>query len=207
MKFLVCGSGHSLKQVDGWDTSTHMVVAVNNAWKIVDWDYFACTKDYERDYNKAVGFPDVSQKDADKGIWWDQRTITDSSNKYGGAWQVGQSATLAAAYTILRLHGDKCEQIGFIGCDMVYPTGKTAYYGTGIDFEKRKMSDPDHMGEHAKKSNVSLEGKQSSEMTSEEILTHYYSRFERVAREEHGVRVVNYSTSESRLPYERETYL
>lgn len=206
MKFLICGSGHSIRQVDGWDTSTHRVVAVNNAWKVIDWDHFACTKDYEKDYNRSVGFPQVSEKDVKTQRWWDQRTIIDSANKYGGQWQVGQSVTLTAAYTVLRLFGEQCEQVGFIGCDMVYPPGKTAYYGTGIDFEKRKMSDPDHMGEHAQKNNVSLEGKPAGDMTPGEILTHYYERFERIANE-HNVRVVNYSTEESRLPYERETYV
>lgn len=207
MKFLICGSGHSIKQVDEWDTSTHKVVAVNNAWKVIDWDYFVCTDDYKKDYNPAVGFPDVTKEHAEKGIWWDQRTINDSANKFGGIWQVGQSVTLTAAYTVLRLFGSECNQIGFIGCDMVYPKDKTAYYGNGIDFKIRKMSDPDHMGHHAKKSQVTLDGKQAKDMTPEEILLHYYNRFQNIAKKEYNVRVVNYSLQESRLPYERETYV
>lgn len=213
MKILICGSGHSIKQVDEWDTSTHFVVAVNNAWNAVDWDAFCCTNDYVRDYNKAVGFPQVTNKDV-PDRWWNQDQIGFGVKDYGGPWQVGMSVTLSAAYIALKKYGSSISTVGFIGCDMSYPSGQTAYYGTGIDFEKRKMSDPDWMIMQTQKNNIVLDdgvnlpgGKPSKDMSVEEIRAHYYNRFANISKEKYNIDVVNYShDSETLLPYPQVEY-
>lgn len=211
MKIILVGSGFSIKQTKKWDLSTHIVVVINNAWRAVKWDHFLCTHDYETEYHKDVGFPSVTE--ADRGTkFWDQKTLNDAVLHHGSWNDLGRAATIAAGYCALRYYKDAdLTQIGLIGCDMIYTdpeeSDNTAYYGVGVDIDKKKMSDPDRMIYTAKKDNHTVGGKLAKSYDDTALLQQYYKRLAEISEEKYGVNIVNYSTSElTRLPYPRAIY-
>lgn len=218
MKVLICGSGYSISQVDNWDLSTHTVVAVNNAWARVKWDYFCCPADYQNQYDSNVGFPEglikIDYTDPKPNEnWFSQETLMQAIAKCGGWNECGQGVLLAAAYCALT-YFNNLTQMGFIGADMVYNTDsdKTAYYGKGIDFKARGISDPtkmvrDERGRRGKEVN-SYFNRPWADLSDEEILFYLYRRLETFAKDTYNVTLVNYSNQkDSLLPYERKTYV
>jgi len=218
MKVLICGSGYSISQVDNWDLSTHTVVAVNNAWARVKWDYFCCPADYQNEYNRDLGFPkNVTPVNLDgpqqNQNWYDQAAMMVAIARSGDWSRCGQSAMLAAGYCVTEHFKNSIESIGFIGSDMVYDTdGSTAYYGVGIDFTKRNLSDPDHMANWERKAqgdkvNTTF-NRPWNELSNDEIIYHFFTRFSTFVKDKYGIKVYNYSEQErSRLPYGRKTYV
>lgn len=217
MKVLICGSGHSISQTDNWNLSTHTVVAVNNAWGRVKWDYFCCPADYQVEYNKSIGFPGnlvPVNFDSLTGNWFNQESLMHAVEKCGG-WKVcGQGILLAATYSVLTLFKNKIDHIGFIGADMVYSydSVSTAYYGKGIDFTKRGISDPMWMAQQERKYNSgdtnTYYNRPWTDLTNEEVIVYFFRRLELFAKETYNVKLVNYSKiPNSLLPYEPETYI
>lgn len=216
MKVLICGSGYSINQIDNWDLSTHTVVAVNNAWARVRWNYFCCPADYQNEYDKQIGFPPnlkpVNLKNVNGGNWYNQDSMMHAVKESGGWSECGQTTILAAGYCVAEHFKSQIQSIGFIGCDMVYNNdGNTAYYGVGIDFQKRKMSDPDYMATFERKTKGSeinsTYNKRWCDLTNEEIIHHFFNRLSSFVNTKYGIKVYNYSDTESRLPYERKAYL
>ncbi|MDC3266493.1 hypothetical protein OAU13_01055 [bacterium] len=217
MKVLICGSGYSISQTNNWDLSTHTVVAVNNAWARVKWNYFCCPADYQNEYNKSIGFPpNVKPVKLDNlepnQNWYNQDSMMYAVARSGGWAECGQTTILAAAYCITEHFKTHIESIGFIGCDLVYNTeGDTAYYGVGIDFQKRNVSDPDHMAAFERKSRADemhpLHNKRWRDLSNDEIIQHFFNRLSTFVKDRYGISVYNYSNLETRLPYERKTYI
>lgn len=219
MKILICGSGFSVEQTDDWDLSTHTVVAVNNAHGRVKWNYFSCTEDYEVEFNPSIGFPSnlvpVNFQDINRsGNWFNQDAMMHAVRQCGDWNDCGHSVVIATAYCALTYFKDTIESIGFIGADMVYSSdsGSTAFYGKGIDFEKRNMADPIAMARfhrlyHNRTVNTYY-NKPWYSLTDEEIITYFYKRLESYAYNTYSVKLVNYSIQQhSLLPYEYQTYI
>lgn len=217
MKVLICCSGYSIEQVDQWDLSTHTVIAVNNAWARVKWDYFCCTSDYQNEYDKEIGFPEglvkIDYTDPKPNEnWFSQETLMQAVAKCGGWAKCGQGISLAAAYCALT-YFKGLTQIGFIGADMVYnaDSDKTAYYGKGIDFKKRGVSDPtkmarDERNRRGRELNTHF-NRLWADLSDDEIIFYLYKRLEIFANNTYGVDVINYSSLEnSMLPYEFKPY-
>jgi hypothetical protein len=217
MKVLICGSGYSISQTDNWDLSTHNVVAVNNAWARVKWDYFCCPSDYQNEYNKSVGFPpgtvpvDFNEPQQNQN-WYNQAAMMVAVARSGGWAECGQSAMLAAGYCVAEHFKTSIQSIGFIGSDLIYNSeGGTAYYGTGIDFKKRNISDPDHMANSERDSkgkdvNTTF-NRPWKDLSNDEIIHHFFLRFSIFVRDKYNIKVYNYSEQkESKLPYERKSY-
>lgn len=220
MKGLIVGSGFSISQCDQWDTSSHIVVACNNAWKKVRWDRFCCASDYVSKYDPAVGFPDKTSLIPGHN-YYDQDHMNGVVSRYRGWFEVGQSIIVAAAYSLIDEFKDSLTTVGFIGCDMVYGDGKTtAYYGKGIDFQRVRgdgkfRADPFHMAREEKTFKQSqelmhrliAEGKDIEELSDIEVIHHFYNRFAVTAKQQYGIDVVNYSTYEdSVLPFPKVPY-
>lgn len=219
MNILICGSGFSIQQTDGWDLSTHIVVAVNNAHGRVKWNYFCCSEDYEHEYVEHIGFPqnliaiDFTNKHS-TGNFFNQQSTMYAIEQCGGWDKCGRSTVLAAAYCSLVYFGDTINQIGFIGSDMVYsgPDKTTAYYGKGIDIARKGMSDPSLMAKFQREYHGSVLNeyfnKPWANLTDQEIIHFYYNRLSLYAKQAYGVNLVNYSTmQDTLLPYERKTYI
>lgn len=217
MRVLICGSGYSISQTDNWDLSTHTVVAVNNAWARVKWNYFSCPADYQNEYDVHLGFPQnvkpVNLNNPQRSQnWYDQAAMMVAIARSGGWSECGQSAILAAAYCVVEHYKRSIESVGFIGSDLTYNTsGNTAYYGVGIDFRKRQLSDPDNMANFERKSkgeefNTTF-NRPWKDLSNDEIISHFFTRFATFVGDKYGIKVYNYSEQESKLPYERKTYV
>lgn len=213
MKVLICGSGYSISQVDKWDLSSHVVVALNNAWARVKWNYFCCPDDYLQDYNKSIGLPnniypvDINDPKPNQN-WYNQQCIETSVERSGGGNECGYGITLAAAYTVAEHFKDKIQSIGFIGCDLVYKNNiDTAYYGRGVDYTKRNISDPQHMASimrTLRREDINpMYNKRWGSLTDDELFNYLFTRLANFVSKEYGIGMYNYSEHESKLPFER----
>lgn len=219
MKILICGSGYSISQVDNWDLSTHTVIAVNNAWARVKWNYFCCPDDYKQDYNKMVGFPhnlipvDLDSPKSTQN-WYNQIAIELAIKRAGGGTECGYSVVLGACYTTIEHFKDRIQSIGLVGCDLVYSMANnknnTAYYGRGVDYDKRDMSDPEHMANimrilRREEINTTY-NKRWGNLTNDEMYVYLFTRLATYAKKKYNIEMFNYSNSESKLPYTRRAY-
>lgn len=216
---LICGSGFSIQQINQWDLKSHIVVAVNNAHGHVTWNYFSCSEDYEHEFETRMGIPfnlvPIDYKNqTETGNWFNQQSMMYAVEKCGGWERCGRGSMLATTYCVLTYFKNTIKRIGFIGADMVYDSGneQTAFYGRGVDFQKRNMSDPMWMAkEHKRLQRKHINpyyNKKWGNLTDDEVIFYFYKRLELYAHENYNIELVNYSTQEnSLLPYERKTYI
>ena len=121
---IILGSGpgvlHARDQIKG---AGQQIVAINNAWQVrPDWDVLIHPDDFpaeRRPANPAPGQQIVTSAD-----------YVPLQNTLGGFVYAGGTMAFTAAYWALGAL--RPDVIGFVGCDMVYPTtGPTHFYGTG----------------------------------------------------------------------------
>jgi hypothetical protein len=121
-RVLILGSGLSSKTITGFDWTGWTIVAINNAWRLVPdrWNYLVMPSDF-------FGFPHQFRAD--------QRFVLVSEynravNLAGGTFMCGDTMIFNATYWALDALAP--QEIGFLGCDLVYPrTGETHFYGKG----------------------------------------------------------------------------
>jgi hypothetical protein len=180
-KVLLVASGFSSKQIndypykqEGWT-----VVAINNGYRVCDWDYWVRPPDFEGEQAVAKEHQTIV------------KAYGPALNKYGGQKACGFSITLNAGYWALSELAPSV--MAFLGCDMNYtPTndGATSIYGVGNDIKQNGIPDPDRMAKMYGKGDPNY-------------LTNIYRRLEDIAQE-HNCEVVNLSTDpDTRLPYKR----
>lgn len=120
---LILGSGPDAPRARSWPRGpfTH-VVAINNAWRVRDWDYLIHPEDFPKE--RAPGGIDPAR----------QAVITADiyvpvQNSFGGFVYAGGTMAFTAGYWAL---GElKPDIIAFLGCDMVYAGNETHFYGRG----------------------------------------------------------------------------
>lgn len=104
------------------------IIAINNAWKIrSDWTHNIFPTDFPLE-NRPNNRPHqyiISAKD-----------YVPAQNLYGGFVYAGGTMALTAAYWTLAIL--KPKNLFFLGCDMVYGSGKTHFYGMGTADPLRK---------------------------------------------------------------------
>ena len=124
MRVLIIGSGPNAVEARDWNRDVFdAIVVINNAWRIrPDWTHLIHPEDFTADRHPPVVRPD-------------QKVITAADyvpvqNGLGGFLYAGGTMAFTAGYWVLgALEPDL---MGFIGCDMIYPsTGHTHFYGTG----------------------------------------------------------------------------
>ena len=97
------------------------IVAINNAWRIrPDWTYSIFPDDFDEALHPV---PNSTQKLIRSEVY------VPANNQFGGIVYAGATMAFTAAYWALAHL--KPETIVFAGCDMVYDTEKTHFYGTG----------------------------------------------------------------------------
>jgi len=104
------------------------IIAINNAWKIrSDWTHSIFPTDFplENRPNTKLHQYIISAKD-----------YVPAQNLYGGFVYAGGTMALTAAYWTLAIL--KPKNLFFLGCDMVYGSGKTHFYGMGTADPLRK---------------------------------------------------------------------
>ena len=184
-KVIIVGSGHSAEKLKSLDTSEVKVVTVNNAWMVSDkWDFNIHAPDHPRD-RRPKDYPSEKKVLSSGG----EHGYVSAVQRHGGLQKCGFSITLATAYWVLENLNPN--EIGFLGCDMDYQPqeGKTAFYGVGVDIQKRNEPDPDRMA------------KRYGRNDPEKYLRDVYRRFFDIAKSK-GIDVYNISgVSMSRLPY------
>ena len=120
---IIMGSGPGVLAARDWAKGDALWVAINNAWQVrPDWDVLIHPDDFPADRRPAA-------------CCAGQRIVTSAEyvpmqNRFGGFVYAGGTMAFTAAYWALAAL--RPEVIGFVGCDMVYPTsGNTHFYGTG----------------------------------------------------------------------------
>ena len=168
---LILGSGPNVLECRAWDRAPFdRIVAINNAWAVrPDWDDLIFPDDFE-----------ASRQPVD--MQTEQRFIRATDyvpvqNQFGGFVYAGGTMTFTAGYWALGAMMPKV--IAMIGCDMIYDTAKTHFYGNGTADPLRDD-----------KTLRSLEAKSA--------------RFQALAARA-GCAVVNLSTAKSRLTFPRST--
>ncbi|MEX5729395.1 hypothetical protein Ga0609869_002748 [Rhodovulum iodosum] len=121
---LMLGSGPSVTACRAWPRAPFdRIVAINNAWRVrPDWDDLVTPYDFPpRRMPPATDARQRLIREAD---------FIPAVNAFGGIVYAGATMTFTAAYWALFALRPKV--IGFLGCDMVYPTtGPTHFYGQG----------------------------------------------------------------------------
>jgi len=120
---LILGSGPNVVKSRDWQrTHFDKIVSINNAWAVrSDWDYLIHPDD----------FP-IARHPTD--ITPSQKIIRSADyvpvqNQFGGFVYAGGTMAFTAAYWALGALRPKV--IAMMGCDMVYPTGASHFYGVG----------------------------------------------------------------------------
>lgn len=171
-QILILGSAPNAVLAKDWPKKKFKyIVAINNAWKIrSDWTHNIFPTDFP-ELNRPKKTAHQSLISADDYV--------PVQNHYGGFVYAGGTMAITAAYWALAILRPK--HLFFLGCDMVYGSGKTHFYGTGTADPLRK--------------DISL---RSLEAKS--------ARFECFASSV-GCKVFNLSEAkESRLVYRRKTF-
>lgn len=141
MKVIAVGSGHNMTNVNDWDTDGLTLIGVNNTWKGTDKLHYLF---HAGDYPEKNKIPSHMRRITRTG----ESNFKESYCSMSGMeWKearkfLGLPIYFGVSYWIL--HYLKPSAIGYIGFDMNYvpQDGKTAFYGTGIDIQKRGMPDP-----------------------------------------------------------------
>lgn len=126
---LILGSAPNAIVARDWPIEKFQyIIAINNAWKIrSDWTHNIFPTDFpleNRPNNKLHQYI-ISAKD-----------YVPAQNLYGGFVYAGGTMALTAAYWTLAIL--KPKNLFFLGCDMVYGSGKTHFYGMGTADPLRK---------------------------------------------------------------------
>lgn len=149
---------------DGFDT----IVAINNAWAVrPDWDYLVHPDDFPPDRHPPQTRPDQRIVPSDAYV--------PVNNRFGGIIYAGATMAFSAGYWALGALQPRV--MAFLGCDMVYGSGATHFYGTGTADPLRP--DPTLQDLRAKSARLELLAAQA------------------------GCAVVNLSTSDTRLTFPR----
>ncbi|MFN4155013.1 MAG: hypothetical protein ACK4HF_10180 [Paracoccaceae bacterium] len=122
-RVIIMGSGPGVVAAQGWTKGDALLVAINNAWQVrPDWDVLIHPDDFPVDRRPTRIAPG-------------QRIVTSADyvplqNALGGFVYAGGTMAFTAAYWAIAAL--RPNVMGFIGCDMVYPSaGNTHFYGTG----------------------------------------------------------------------------
>lgn len=168
---LILGSGPNVVVCRDWPKAPFdRIVAINNAWAVrADWDELIHPDDFPDDRKPVDLQPHQRVVRSDDYV--------PQQNVYGGFVYAGGTMAFTAGYWVLATHRPKV--IAMLGCDMVYSTQTTHFYGKGT-------ADP----LRADKTLRSLEAKSA--------------RF-RIKAAQDGCAVVNLSEDESRLVLPRST--
>ena len=126
---LILGSAPNAIVARDWPVEQfEYMIAINNAWKIRnDWTHNIFPTDFpleNRPTNKLNQYI-ISAKD-----------YVPAQNSYGGFVYAGGTMALTAAYWTLAIL--KPKNLFFLGCDMVYGSGKNHFYGMGTADPLRK---------------------------------------------------------------------
>ena len=126
---LILGSAPNAIVARDWPMGQfEYIIAINNAWKIrSDWTHsiFPTDLPLENRPNTKLHQYIISAKD-----------YVPAQNLYGGFVYAGGTMALTAAYWTLAIL--KPKNLFFLGCDMVYGSGKTHFYGMGTADPLRK---------------------------------------------------------------------
>ncbi len=119
---LILGSAPNAVLAKTWPKqSFSSLVTINNAWQIrSDWTYNIFPSDFPK---KKRPKPNISQ------YLVTANEYVSIQNAYGGFVYAGGTMAITAAYWALSTL--KPKNLFFLGCDMVYGTGKTHFYGVG----------------------------------------------------------------------------
>lgn len=126
---LILGSAPNAILARDWPPSKfESIVAINNAWSIrSDWTHSIFPTD----------FPMLNRPNQESHqCLISAKEYVPVQNSYGGFVYAGGTMALTAAYWTLAVL--KPKHLFFLGCDMVYGTGKTHFYGTGTADPLRK---------------------------------------------------------------------
>ena len=123
MDIVILGSGPNAPDAARWDRAHFdKLVAINNAWRIrEDWDFSIYPEDFPEDRRVDQVRPGQNLVEAD--------AFVPAQNAYGGFLYGGATMAFTAAYWAL--YALRPRRIGLFGCDMVYGSGKTHFYGKG----------------------------------------------------------------------------
>ncbi len=121
---LVMGSAPDAVRAEGFDRGLFdHIVAINNAWRVrPDWDWLVHAGDFPADRMPEATAPGQQIRSFEDYV--------PAQNDFGGFVYAGGTMAFTAAYWALaRL---RPRVLGFIGCDMIYPTsGPSHFYGVG----------------------------------------------------------------------------
>lgn len=126
---LILGSAPDALLAKDWPINQFdSIVAINNAWKIRnDWTHNIFPTD----------FPAIKRPSANKNqCLVSAEDYVPAQNFYGGFVYGGGTMAFTAAYWTLAVL--KPKHLFFLGCDMVYGSEKTHFYGTGTADPLRK---------------------------------------------------------------------
>ena len=123
MIVLMLGSGPSVVRSRAWPRAPfERIVAINNAWAVRDdWDILVHPEDFPEDRRPSRLGPA-------------QRVVTaaeyvPANNAHGGIVYAGGTMAFSAGYWVLEAL--RPTVLAYLGCDMVYGTGPTHFYGAG----------------------------------------------------------------------------
>jgi len=120
---LILGSGPNVVACQAWPRDPFQrIVAINNAWAVrPDWDDLICPDDF------PVARQPVDLQKNQRIVRAD--TYVPVQNAFGGFVYAGGTMAFTASYWALGALKPKV--IAMLGCDMVYETGKSHFYGQG----------------------------------------------------------------------------
>lgn len=123
MIVLMLGSAPSVITCQDWPrTIIDRIVVLNNAWAVrADWDYLVHPDDFPPERHPPA-------------LQADQRTVASAeyvpaNNRYGGVIYAGGTMAFSAGYWALATLRPKV--LAYLGCDMIYGSGSTHFYGRG----------------------------------------------------------------------------
>ena len=123
MIVLMLGSGPGVVACRDWPRgAVDRIVAINNAWQVrPDWDHLVHPEDFPSARRPDALRPGQSVITADAYV--------PANNAYGGVVYAGGTMAFSAGYWALWALRPRV--LAYLGCDMVYGTGRTHFYGTG----------------------------------------------------------------------------
>ena len=126
---LILGSAPNALLAKNWSlASINSLVTINNAWKIrSDWTHNIFPTDFPL---KKRPTPTPSQRLVSANEY------VPIQNTFGGFVYAGGTMAITAAYWTLAIL--KPTNLFFLGCDMIYGSGKTHFYGVGKPDPLRK---------------------------------------------------------------------
>ncbi len=123
MIVLILGSGPSVIACRDWPRAPFdRIVAINNAWAVrTDWDHLIYPDDFPPDRHPPRMTAQQSVVTASDFV--------PANNAFGGIIYAGGTMAFTAGYWAL--HALRPRVMAFMGCDMVYPAGRSHFYGQG----------------------------------------------------------------------------